>query len=490
MAATLILFHLCVYAYFWQWRGWNESSRLVLTYAIVGHGTIAVDALHTQSSDLAFVEGRYYTYKPPGQSLLGVPVYAVLHWGGVSHPDVRGDRFGHEPRPLWDAARQQGQVRYWWPDYVLTLATSGVLTAVLVALVYHAALRLGCSQRSAVLVAVCYGLGTPALTHATLYCGHQVAAALAFAAWMLVWRSDDCSAWRCLAAGMLAGSALLCEYAMLFTVVGIGVVVWWSGARGLNFLLFCAAVATCAIALGIYHSIVFGAPWATGYPHSVVAEYRELYSGGVGSALVAPTLERAGKILLSGRGLVWYAPAVLLAPAGTWLLFRQRQYQAVFITIVSFGSYFIINASHPTWEGGAATGPRYLLASMPFLMPPIAGCLVRGGKAIRFVLAASGLAGGLVCLTCAAIPEGGRLPHLGPGGDDPLRNLVWNRVTAGEFGRNLGNVLFWGRWSGPAVRNWWSLLPLVSLMALGGVVLALKTQPGRPAWHGSKVVPP
>ena len=39
----LFLLLLGSYAYFWQFRGWNEGSRLMLTDALVDHGRIAID---------------------------------------------------------------------------------------------------------------------------------------------------------------------------------------------------------------------------------------------------------------------------------------------------------------------------------------------------------------------------------------------------------------------------------------------------------------
>lgn len=496
VALLLAVLHFGTYAYFWQWRGWNESSRLILTYALVEQGTIAVDALHSQSSDIAYRNGHYYSYKPPGQSLLGVPIYAMLRLAGASHPRVPSGEYGREPRPLSAAAAMPGQLRHWWPDYVLTVATSGLATTLLVVLVYAASLRLGCSQLQAVLLACCYGLGTPAFTHATLYCGHQVAAFAGFASLLALWpcpSNESASPWRLFAAGLAAGMAVMAEYTMALTSVGLAV---WAmhraGGVGRAFWFLLPAIG-CAVVLAIYNTSAFGSAWAAGYQYSVVSEYREIYTAENPSGLVAPSFDRACRILFSGRGLLWYAPVLIVAPWGLVRLLRDRQIVIASLSTLAFGSFFLVNVAHPTWEGGASTGPRYLLAAVPFLMPAIAALAARHGRLFCAFVAALGLWGFIVCLACTAIPEGGRLPHLGPGGDDPLRNLVVERLADGTFGGNVGNLLLYGMWTGPTSGNWWSLVPLLDFMAVAGGLLTWRTLRGMHARdqsecaHGSRL---
>jgi len=202
IAALLCVILFTTYAWFWQERGWNEASRLALTYSLGDRGTISIDGLEEQTGDRSYRAGHYYCDKPPGQSLLGFPVYLLLKSIGVAHP-VDGEA-----------------IAYWWPDYVLTVATTSLLTALLGALIYAAALRLGCSQGTAAMVALCYGLGTPALVYASLFVGHQTAAFCAFGGYLLLATCKRDACWttcRLFAAGLLAGYAVVTEYPMLFT---------------------------------------------------------------------------------------------------------------------------------------------------------------------------------------------------------------------------------------------------------------------------------
>ena len=71
-------------------NSWNEISRLAPIEALVHHGTWAIDntALGQLTGDRVFLNGHFYSDKPPILSLLGAGVYAVLHqgWGLTLSP--------------------------------------------------------------------------------------------------------------------------------------------------------------------------------------------------------------------------------------------------------------------------------------------------------------------------------------------------------------------------------------------------------------------
>jgi len=73
----LALVVLCTYAYFLPRPAWNQNSRLALTRAIVEHRSLAIDDYHATTGDKSFRDGHFYCDKAPGASLLAVPAYAV-----------------------------------------------------------------------------------------------------------------------------------------------------------------------------------------------------------------------------------------------------------------------------------------------------------------------------------------------------------------------------------------------------------------------------
>jgi hypothetical protein len=462
VAALIFLTLIVTYAYFWQARCWNSATRLMLAYAVGDRGTLSIDGLETQTRDRAFVGGRYFCDKPPGQSFLGIPFYLLAKSTGVSH------------------AIDAPPMAYWWPDYLLTVATSGVLTAALGVLIYATALSLGCNQWPAVVVAMSYGLGTPAFTYATLFYGHQSAAFFAFAAFVIIHRSaaqGDWSASRMLAAGLLAGCAVIIEYALVFASLALLVYAAASSRRLTPTLAFCFGGAVCAAGLAAYHTAAFGGPLQLGYFHETEPVFQDIYSaehplGLAGLAL--PRLSTAWQILCSAHGLLLFAPITLAAIPGFAALVTRGRTDLALVCAAAFGSVFLINAGHPTWTGGFSTGPRYVLAGMPFLMIPVAAAIAGKRPWAARAVGVLGVAGFLVVAACTAY--GGRLPDIGtPGGDNPLVESVLPAWRQGLFDRNLGKLLlapWW--WELPPHWKWLAFAPLVAVLAAATRLLAAR----------------
>jgi hypothetical protein len=439
-------------SYFWQARGWNHASRLALTYSLGDRGTICIDGLQAQTRDLACIDGHYYCDKPPGQSWLGALVYTPL-------------------RPWLEAHPLDGpQLLYWWPDYVITSLTSGLATALLGVLVYLAALQGGCGQRWAVVVSLSCGLATPLFTYGTLFFGHNTAALMTFAAYLLLRRADDSGRWSAggmLTAGLLAGYGVLTEYQVIGTSACVAGYAFRACPKRRLLAMFVLGAGACAIAMCLYHEAAFGGLFQLGYFHEADPQFQAIYSREHPVGLQCPTGERAINLLFSPHGLLWYAPVLALVPCGVWLLARRQQWREALFVIVPGGCLFVLNASHPTWWGGWTTGPRYLVPIFPFLFLSIAAVAARPGR-LRTLIAPLSLAGYVVCLLCTAWRLGGCLPDFDyPGGDNPLVNVLWPDVRDGSIGPcNAGNVLLHGKWHFPARGNWMSLLPLINFQVL------------------------
>jgi hypothetical protein len=455
VAAIIFVCLLGSYAYFWQARCWNSASRLMLTYAIGDRWTLSIDGLQDQTRDRAFVNGHYYSDKAPGQSLLAVPIYLLLRLISPSHPLDR------PPMP------------YWWPDYVLTVLTSGIATAALGVLIYTTANWLGCSQWTASVMALAYGLGTPAFIYATLFYGHQPAAFCAFLCFLLLYRNARRDHWpvgSMFAAGLLAGYAVLTEYPLVFTSLVLMAYGFCASRQFRAMIPFCSAAAMCALVLAGYNLAAFGNPLELGYFSETEPQFRAVYSESNPIGLNRPTLAAAVGIFWGARGLLLYAPITLLAIAGLMALAWRREWALALVVIGSFGSMYLINASHPTWTGGFATGPRYVLPGLPFLMPAVAAA-VAGRRRWPGILAAGlGAIGFVIVLACTA--RGGRLPDVDtPGGDNPLLEDVIPAWRDGLFDRNVGKLILYPWWWELAPR--WKWIAFVPLLVFQATMVAL-----------------
>lgn len=94
-----------------------------------------------------------------------------------------------------------------------------------------------------------------------------------------------------------------------------------------------------------------------------------------------------GLLIDPARGLVFFAPIVLLAFAG--LFARPEERSVVTGAAACFLVYFLLNAAWIDWRGGSSFGPRLLVPVLPLLAIPV-GLLWRGAgerRAVRIMVA-------------------------------------------------------------------------------------------------------
>jgi 4-amino-4-deoxy-L-arabinose transferase-like glycosyltransferase len=93
-----------------------------------------------------------------------------------------------------------------------------------------------------------------------------------------------------------------------------------------------------------------------------------LRHGYEGEGFTASLLEGVAGLLFSpGRGLLFYAPTVLLALPGARLLWR-RDRALVLTAGMLFAGYLLMYGRWWAWHGGWAWGPRFLVPTLPFLL--------------------------------------------------------------------------------------------------------------------------
>lgn len=335
---------------------------------------------------------------------------------------------------------------------------------------------LGCQQWPAVLIGMGFGLSCPAFTYATLFYGHNTSAFFAFLAYSMLVHGHEERSWppdRMFLVGLAAGFAVAIEYVQAFFSVGLCAYAVWSGCRISRLWPMLLGGLLWASFLAGYHTLAYGGPFTFGY--QFVTEFQHIYTEDNPVGLTLPKIDRAAKILFSPHGLVWYAPLTCLAPFGVLTLINQRRYKELFVIALAFGSFFLVNASHPTWTGGWTTGPRYLLPALPFLMLAVAAFVSGKARWRSWLLAAMLLAGFLICLGCTAC--GGRLPDVGdPGGDNPLVEVVLPRIWKGQIQRNVGNLIMHGGWDYRGEQNWAALLPLLDFLILMLILIGYRLQ--------------
>jgi hypothetical protein len=452
------------FAYFWHSRDWNSASRLILTYALVDRGTLVLDGLEQQTGDIARFRGHYYCDKLPGFSLLATVPYSVVRLA-----------FDLPPHPLHRPA-----MAHWPADYWVTLGTSGIATALAAVLLARIARRLGCPPRGAALLALAYGLATPAYVYATLAYGHQVAALAVLGSLWLLWEDPRPRApARLAASGFLAAFAAAVELqlAPVSAILGLYLLLQCTtGIRRFDGLVwFALGGLVPTAALLVYNVLAFGSPWETGYFHHATPIFAQVHSRDHPLGLRPPDPALLVPLLLSRhRGLLFYAPILALAGPGWIRLCRRGHRGLAAVTLAIAAAVLLVNLSYPEWTGGWSTGPRLLVPLLPFALIAVAGALAGDGAWPRRAEgAASGLALAGALLMLLFQGAGGRLPQFVA---DPLFEVVlplWSGTaplppwwTGERFPRNLASLVCGSTIEAlPVCWQWLQFLPLALVQA-------------------------
>ena len=354
---------------------------------------------------------------------------------------------------------------------------------------------LGDTPSASILVGLAYGLLTPAYAYATLAYGHQASAFALFSAFLLIQKAEaPCPNIRLAAAGFLAALAAVIELQVgpVSAILGLYlfVLVWKRRYSARALLAFAAGAAIPTLALLAYNDTAFGSPWDMGYLHEVNVNFRKVHARDNPLGLLAPDWSRLRPLLIGRyRGLLAYAPILVLAIPGWAVLLYRRRWALAIVPMLVCAAVLLVNLSYPEWTGGWLTGPRLLVPLIPFAMIPVAGLLASVGLTGRafffFVAAVLAVAGGVEMLLFQG--AGVRIPHAArsPGSRaevpiaEPLRDVVWP-IWTGEppppdldgFGRNLVSLAAPGWVEGlPSGRRFLQMLPLVAAQVLA--ILAL-----------------
>jgi hypothetical protein len=424
----------------------NADTRVALTRAIVDDHTLRIDRYAAGLADRSAYRGHFYTDKPPGTSLLAVPVYAVLR------------------RALAPSFFSPGL--FFVVRYLLTAAVVSLPAAAFVALLWRFLLPL-VGRRGAALLAVAYGFGTMAWALSALLFSHALAAMSLFGAFILLYPASAGRGrvvpWRWAAAGALCGFAVCLEYPA--GLVGLLLALFAAhtagkaGRRGALAPLaaFVVAAATGAAPVALYDWAVYGNPLSQGYAHLHGAtQFIAGMSHGVEGVGLPSAAALWGITFSPYRGLFVLSPFLLLALPGLRAMWRRRQRPAALLCAAAGAVMLLFNSSYYFWDGGVSLGPRHFSPALPFLTFPVAFAL-RRSPWHRLAPWLIGLSVGIVAVCCVTV-----LIFL-PGVPDPIVMLAMAHLLHGPAPNNWGMLL--------GLRGELSLAPLVAVEAALGVAL-------------------
>ncbi len=349
------------------------------------------------------LDGRYYSKFGLGQSLVAVPLY------------LAGRAIGSviTPAPSQSNTREQA--------VNMTAAwLNPILVALLCALLPLLAVRLRIARPlPALWSGLLCGLVTPLWPYTQTFFGEPLIALCLVLALFWMWPVDPSAPssriMPLLGCGMALGLAVLTRldsaiYVPFFVVAaallpGASLLessrIPSAGSSHTSLLSRILAATLVAvpvvIALAItawYNNARFGAPLETGYGRGAQGESVDL----IFHRTVGLVAEGLWDLLASpGKGLLFYAPLVILVPSGVWLLVHNNRRAPVVLLLVICGVDWLAHANLLIrWLGGWAWGPRFLIPVVPLLVLLAGSVLspprfVRSGRLAMATLALAGL---------------------------------------------------------------------------------------------------
>lgn len=292
-------------------------------------------------------------------------------------------------------------------ERLFTGFTNSWITAMIAVVIFLTARELGARRRPAVLLALVYGVGTMAWPHAkTLIFSEPLAALLVTVGILWGIRAVRRGSWHwALLAGLALGASTLARISTAPFVIIVGAYIVLTlvaplvrdrlRARSTLILagrqgaLYVAGAAIPALALIGVNSWRYGDASDTGYG-AVQFDFSPLE--GIYGLLLSP-----------GKGLVFYAPVVVVALVAIPFAFRRKPAEVLMLlaivvaNLAIFGRFF-------QWHGEQAWGPRYMQVVLPAFVLIIAPVLADPlGAAWRRGLVAVGIVGAAVSMLGSTI---------------------------------------------------------------------------------------
>ncbi len=378
--------------------GSDEVTMLELSRALL-RGSIAVP----EGATLQGADGRFYTKNAAGQAVLALPVVGLADAGAAA--------LGLEP------ARRELAVRFGASFF------NALVTALMLALFYAGARSLGAGAGAALGATAMLGLTTPTWVYAKSFMAEPVQALGLLLALLGAARLPAAGPerrWLAPLAGLGVLLAVSVKLAML--PLALACLVPMLGAPWRSWLAPALGLALALAGHAGYNLARFGTLLETGYGAQASA-----------AAFSTPVLVGLyGLLLSSGKGVAWFAPALLLAPRGWRVAVRRGPHalsgaghslarwreltpagRAAWGALALWIAGLALYGNFQHWAGDGSFGPRYLVPLLPAGFLLVAFALHRASRALRRGAVALGLVGLLVTLGGVGIYFGAQMREAG-----------------------------------------------------------------------------
>jgi hypothetical protein len=330
----------------------NEASRLLLISAIVDDGTMTIDKAiqrYGDTGDKSQFQGRFYSNKAIGYSLLALPFYVLI-------------------RP----ANLDADLVVW----VLRIFVNWVPLALFYLFFFRYLKNTLQLKAKAYLVAAGFFLGSLIFPFSQLFISHVLNGLLWFVAFVIM--TSPSSTRRAFIAGSLLGITFLLEFPSLLVIVLFAI---WAFFKKRELLLpMCLGAVIFSIPNFLYNHVVFGHPFSWPYLHASTMHHVEAHSKGY-VGIQMPSLSVLWELTFgTRRGFFYFMPHMIFGLFGL-LGEKEKRSEALFAFAI-IASNFLIYSGFAYWNGGWSFGPRFLIPVIPFFSYGIA-LLLRNDERTR-----------------------------------------------------------------------------------------------------------
>jgi 4-amino-4-deoxy-L-arabinose transferase-like glycosyltransferase len=333
--------------------GTDARSMYEVARSIIEHGDVTT---LSKSTGVPGLYGHFYSKYGPAQSLAALPLYLV----GRALTGLVPAHFAPE-LPIMAAS-----------------LLPAIVTALTVELFFLTAIELGATAFGALALSVVYMLATPAVVYAAQWFSEPMTGcALMAAVYALLRERRSPSPWWPFLAGVALAVAVCTRLdALLFLPPLLAYLLLPSEERWGRASSFLLPLGLALVGLASYNADRFGSPFESGYGIANRTDWfadRDAHPPHTPASLAQGLY---GLLLSPGKGLLEYAPPLLLAPLGAALLWARRRAEAALLLSL-FSIYLVAHANVLIrWLGGWSWGPRFLIPVVPLallLLAPLLG---------------------------------------------------------------------------------------------------------------------
>lgn len=379
--------------------GDNENSRIDTTISIVENNQLNINNLHNNTGDKAYIDGNYYSEKPPMPSLLAIPSYVLvdLYFGGSLTDNFYLDGFRRSLTPKME-----------WARFAATVSVSATAGAGVISLIYLILIQIGVGRSYALVSASISGIGSLIFPYSTTFHGTMSGTFFLMLA-VFIWIRNDLRPplKKTFLMAFFIGLGVSSEY--LISIPG-GLLLLLNCLQSpkdkLGYIYGIGGLLFGLLPLFVFHFLTTGNPLEPPLLHVIGRDLGLKSQVALGDSLIL-TLARAIRVLFYPlNGLLVFTPIILFGFIGLRKLYSLKRLLSVYV-LSSFLVSLLFTVIYPVWEINAFYGPRYLLPASSLLIIPLALELERSGIKEKIIIFVSSVLSGIIML-------GSTQPWLGP----------------------------------------------------------------------------